>query len=138
MKGGEAMTKTDKYNLTAAGKKLFQVLINPEYLGKNVEELCQIADVSRDTYYRLMKDGHFSDLVSETSKELVMAKMGDVLNATYIYALGEKGHSDRKLLLTMAGLYTDKQEISGGINVNNPFEGLTTEELRKIARSDKE
>lgn len=29
-------------------------------------------------------------------------------------------------------------EISGGINVNNPFEGLTTEELRKIARSDKE
>jgi len=32
---------------------------------------------------------------------------------------------------------TDKQELSGGFNVNNPYEGLTTEELKKIARSDK-
>lgn len=28
-------------------------------------------------------------------------------------------------------------ELSGNIGVNNPFEGLTTEELRKIARSEK-
>lgn len=28
-------------------------------------------------------------------------------------------------------------EISGGLNVNNPFAELTTEELRKLARSDK-
>lgn len=29
-------------------------------------------------------------------------------------------------------------ELSGGLNINNPYEGLTTEELRKLARSDKE
>lgn len=29
-------------------------------------------------------------------------------------------------------------EISGSLAVNNPFEGLTTEELRKIARSEKQ
>uniref|UniRef100_UPI0035A01B42 helix-turn-helix domain-containing protein n=1 Tax=Jeotgalibaca porci TaxID=1868793 RepID=UPI0035A01B42 len=28
-------------------------------------------------------------------------------------------------------------EISGGLNVNNPFAELTTDELRKLARSDK-
>ena len=28
-------------------------------------------------------------------------------------------------------------EISGGININNPFADLTTEELRKLARSEK-
>jgi len=134
------MTKSDKYRLTPAGKKLFKVLINPEHLGKNVDELCKIADVSRDTYYRLHKEQGFVDLVSETSKEMVMAKMGDVLNATYIYALGEKGHQDRKLLLTMAGLYADKQEVahSGDMNVNNPFADLTTEELRKLADANVE
>jgi transposase len=35
--------------------------------------------------------------------------------------------------------WRDKQhtEISGGIDVNNPFEDLTTEELRKLAKSEK-
>lgn len=28
-------------------------------------------------------------------------------------------------------------EISGGLNINNPFADLTTEELRKLARSEK-
>ena len=105
------MTKSDIYTMTAAGKKLFQVLIDPQHLGKNVDELCQIADVSRDTYYRLMKDDRFTQEVTDTSKQLVMAKIGDVINATYENAIGERGHQDRKMLLTMAGLYTDKQEI---------------------------
>ncbi|MBT2727852.1 helix-turn-helix domain-containing protein [Bacillus sp. ISL-75] len=36
-------------------------------------------------------------------------------------------------------VWSDKKEteLSGGLNVNNPFEGLTTEELRKLARSEK-
>src|SRR5699024_511201 len=105
------MTKSDIYTMTAAGKKLFQVLIDPQHLGKNVDELCQIADVSRDTYYRLMKDDRFTQEVTNTSKQLVMGKIGDVINATYENAIGERGHQDRKMLLTMAGLYTDKQEI---------------------------
>lgn len=105
------MTKSDIYTMTAAGKKLFQVLIDPQHLGKNVDELCRIADVSRDTYYRLMKDDRFTQEVTNTSKQLVMAKIGDVINATYENAIGERGHQDRKMLLTMAGLYTDKQEI---------------------------
>ena len=86
------MTKSDIYTMTAAGKKLFQVLIDPQYLGKNVDELCQIADVSRDTYYRLMKDERFTQEVTNTSKQLVMAKIGDVINATYENAIGERGH----------------------------------------------
>src|SRR5699024_11395126 len=91
------MTKSDIYTMTAAGKKLFQVLIDPQHLGKNVDELCQIADVSRDTYYRLMKDDRFTQEVTNTSKQLVMAKIGDVINATYENAIGERGHQeDRK------------------------------------------
>lgn len=127
-------TKSDKYKLTAAGQKLFHVLINPEHLGKNVDELCQIAKVSRDTYYRLMKDKEFTDLVSATSKELVMAKISDVLNATYIYSLGEKGHQDRKILLTMAGLYVDKKEteISGELNIESKYKDMSDDELKEL------
>jgi hypothetical protein len=35
--------------------------------------------------------------------------------------------------------WRDKKEteLSGGLDVNNPFDGLTTEELRKLARSEK-
>lgn len=133
------MTKTNIYKPTVAEKKLLEVLINPEHLGKNVTELCNLANVSRNKYYDAMKKEAFQEFVKSTTLELVKAKIGDVLNATYIYALGEKGHQDRKMLLTMAGIYADKQEteISGGLNVNNPFAELTTEELRKLARSGK-
>ncbi|PAE20515.1 helix-turn-helix domain-containing protein [Robertmurraya siralis] len=36
-------------------------------------------------------------------------------------------------------VWRDKKEteLSGGLNVSNPYEGLTTEELRKLARSEK-
>lgn len=113
------MTKSDKYQFTKAGRKLFEVLVNPEYVGKNVDELCQIADVSRDTYYRLMKDERYKEEVAETSRQLVMAKIGDVLNASYKYALEERGHQDRKMLLQMAGIHSDKQEttLSGGLGI---------------------
>lgn len=35
--------------------------------------------------------------------------------------------------------WRDKKEteLSGGVNVNNPFDGLSTDELRKLARSEK-
>ncbi|WP_147536087.1 terminase small subunit [Bacillus marasmi] len=35
------------------------------------------------------------------------------------------------------GMFKDTLELSGNMNVNNPYEGLTTEELRELARSGK-
>lgn len=135
------MTKTSIYKPTVAEKKLLEVLINPEHLRKNVTELCNLADVSRNKYYDAMKKEAFQELVKSTTLELVKAKIGDVLNATYIYALGEKGHQDRKLLLTMAGLYADKQEtvLSGEVKTStNPFDGIDTEVLEKLAENAKQ
>ncbi|MDT2525596.1 MULTISPECIES: hypothetical protein [Enterococcus] len=129
------MTEKDKYKPTAAEKRLLEILINPEHLGKNVTELCNLAEVSRNKYYDAMKKKEFQSLVADTTQDLIKGKIGDVLNATYKYSLTAKGHQDRKVLLTMAGLYVDKKEteISGGLEVNNPFAGLTEEELRKLA-----
>ncbi|MGJ0706676.1 phBC6A51 family helix-turn-helix protein [Enterococcus avium] len=115
------MTEKDKYKPTAAEKRLLEVLINPDYLGKNVTELCNLAGISRNKYYDAMKKKDFQSLVADTTQDLIKGKIGDVLNATYKYSLTAKGHQDRKVLLTMAGLYVDKKEteISGGLDIAN-------------------
>lgn len=127
------MTIEDTYTPTTAEKKLLEVLINPQNVGESVQELCNLAGVSRNKYYDAMKKKAFVKLVNDITMDLIKGKASDVLNATYKFALTEKGHQDRKMLLTIAGIYTDKKEteISGGINVNNPLAGLTTDELRK-------
>lgn len=115
------MTEKDKYKPTAAEKRLLEVLVNPEHLGKNVTNVCNLAGVSRNKYYDAMKKKEFQSLVAETTQDLIKGKIGDVLNATYKYSLTAKGHQDRKVLLTMAGLYVDKKEteISGGLDIAN-------------------
>ncbi len=60
----------------------------------------------------------FVQLVNETTMELIKGKASEVLNATYKYALTEKGHQDRKMILTIAGIYTDKVEHSGSLDIS--------------------
>lgn len=105
------MTKTNKWSLTPARERLLETLVNPEHLGKNVTELCNLAAISRNSYYKFMDEPEFVEMINKTSLDMVKTKIGDVVNATYKYALGEKGHQDRKLLLTIAGLYADKSEV---------------------------
>lgn len=132
------VTKGNIYKPTTAEKKLLEVLINPENAGKTVTDICNLANVSRRKYYEAMGKEEFSNLVNETTMDLVTAKAGSVLNAAYKYAMKEKGFQDRKMILTIAGIYVDKTqtELSGGIKVSNPYEGLTEEELRKLASRD--
>lgn len=129
-------TKANKYKLTAAEKKLFEVLVNPEHTGKTVKELCSLAKIGRTKYYDAMGKEAFVNLVNETTMDLIKGKAADVLNATYKYALKEKGHQDRKLILTIAGIYTDKQEIehSGGIDVRKQYEEMSDEDLEALVK----
>ena len=62
-----------------------------------------------------------------------MAKIGDVINATYENAIGERGNQDRKMLLTMAGLYADKQEtnVTGSLDISNK-----SDVINKYLKSD--
>ncbi len=131
-------TKPNEYRPTKAEKKLLETLVNPDNIGLNVEDLCAVAKISKNTYYVAMKKPEFVKLVNETTLELVKGKVSDVLNASYLYALTEKGFQDRKILLQMAGLLVEKSEttVKGNLNINNPYEGLTEEELRKLASRD--
>lgn len=46
----------------------------------------------------------------------------------------QKGALDH--FFKIQGAFIDRVEHSGGLNVNNPFKDLTTEELRKLADAD--
>lgn len=134
----KTVTKPNEYRPTKAEKRLLEALVNPENMRINVEDLCAVAKISKNTYYAAMKKPGFVKLVNETTLELVKGKVSDVLNASYRYALTDKGFQDRKILLQMAGLLVEKSEttVNGNLNINNPYEGLTEEELRKLASRD--
>ena len=101
----DVMTTTDNYILSDCGKKLLEVLINPEHYGKSVSEKCLIADICRDTYYRLMAENEFVTILNNTSIDLIKSHVSEILTATLKYALKDpKCHSDRKMLLQPAGL----------------------------------
>lgn len=131
-------TKSDIYKPTAAEKRLLEALVNPNSVGLPVQDLCNLANISRNTYYKTMRNSDFVKLVNDTTLDLIKGKVSDVLNASYTFALTEKGFQDRKILLQMAGLLVEKTEteVTGNLNVNNPFSDLSVEELRKLASRD--
>ena len=131
-------TKVNEYRPTKAENRLLEALVNPDNVGKNVEEMCSVAEVAKNTYYKAMKKPDFVKLLNDTTLELIKGKVSDVLNASYTFALTEKGFQDRKILLQMAGLLVEKTEttVNGNLNVNNPFSDLSVEELRKLASRD--
>lgn len=127
--------KPDTLKLTRAAKRLYFELINPENLNLTVSDLCGKAGVSPTTYYEWMKNDEFVEMVNAEHRRLVGGKIGNVLQATYKYALEEKGHADRKMLLTWAGEYADKTEtkLEGTVDI-----GAVSNRLERYLKTDKD
>ena len=122
-----------KYKPTEKEKALLEVLINPDYRMKSITDICKIAKCSRFTYYEAFSKPDFVDEYNRRSADLVKQSVGSVLN-TFIREAQRGSFQHGKIVLEMAGLYNDKLEITG--QVNNPFEGLTTDELKKLIQDD--
>jgi hypothetical protein len=115
-------------SLTKTEERLLEVMLNPNNVGKSISELCQLAGISRVWYYKLMEKESFKRHLTKTANELIKDKLLPVVNATLKYALQEKGHQDRKLILTMANMYRDKSE---NININTEFDSFSDEDIKK-------
>ena len=112
--------KVDIYEPTTAELKLLEILCNPEYATKNVTEICSAADVVRDVYYDAFKKDGFKSLIKQTSLDLVKSRLVQVINATIDYAINNSRCSnDRKTILQMADMITEKVEHSGEIKLPN-------------------
>jgi hypothetical protein len=121
-------TETNKYEPTPAEKRLLEVLQNPEYFNKSVAEKCRLADVDRSHYYTIMSKPEFCDYYNNEIKANLKAGIGEVIQATKNFGIRFPGnHQDRKILLEMAGAYTEKQEVSVTHGFENSLKDLLNE-----------
>lgn len=122
-----------KYEPTEKEKALLEVLINPDYRMKSITDICRIAKCARSTYYDAFAKPEFVEEYNRRSADLVKQSVGSVLN-TFIREAQRGSFQHGKVILEMAGMYSDKLEITG--KINNPFEGLSTEDLKKLIDDD--
>lgn len=102
--------------------------------GFNISEACDYAEISRDTYYEKLKQSkEFSDKM-ERAKTNLQRKAK--LNLAEAIESGNLDESKYYLERKCKDEFSIKQEInlSGEVSNNNPFEALTTEELKKLIR----
>ena len=120
-------------NLTKSEQALLEALLNPENRMKSVADICKVAKVDRSTYYRAFQKPEFVDAYNKQSLDLVKHNVASVLN-TFVREAQRGSFQHGKVILEMAGLYAEKSDVkvSGTVGISNPYEGLTTEELKKL------
>ena len=87
--------------------------------------LCLSLDICRDTLSEYMKKEEFSDTIKKAK-----LKVENYLEKHLITDSSTTG-----IIFNLKNNFgwKDKQELEHSGNINNPFSGMTTEELRKIA-----
>lgn len=98
------------------------------------------AGVARDAYYRAFKKPEFVMLYYDILKDMVSGMVGEVIKATYKYAVSNaKNNADRRMLLEMAGVYVPRQIQQHAGHDGGPIQfatgrvaDLTDEELEQL------
>lgn len=103
----EALTKNDEYQPTTAELKILDILSDPNSYRLSITEKCEIAKVSRETYYKTMRKSQFVNLIPKTALELVKQRAIDLINASYKAAVSGS-FNDREMLLEIAELKQSK------------------------------
>jgi len=95
------------YGLKGKQAKLLKVLINPENQDKSVTEICSIAGIGRQTYYRAMKDEIFQNALEKAHKDLLSISLLPITHQIVKRAKKES-FQDRKMVLEILGIYNPK------------------------------
>jgi len=134
------LTKSDGYKPTNAEKKLLDVMLQPDNFKKNVTEICEIAGVSRETYYDSLKKQEFVNLIPNTVLQIISGHTIQLINATLKAALSGS-FNDRKLLLEMSGIVPRTPSVALQQNTVNNYnythDDLLTEAYKLVAEDKK-
>ena len=125
---------------TDAQRKLLAVFPNPDYVGLNIKQKCEVAGVHVNTYMRAMKDIRFKKalkyLMLETLKDNGTSM--EVITAMKNFATTDaRCFQDRKLLLQLLDVYVDKKELNinkKSMNVDVSMSKATTEEIQAMVK----
>ena len=93
-----------------------------------VTGLCLALDICRDTLSEYVKDKKFSDTIKKAK-----LKVENYLEKHLITDSSTTG-----IIFNLKNNFgwKDKQELSHSGSINNPFEGMSTEELRQLINND--
>ncbi|HCM87926.1 MULTISPECIES: terminase [Enterococcus] len=83
--------------------------------------------------------GRYKELQEEAQDEAILTRKERMVKLSEIAQDDEyPGDQIRAIdtLNKMDGIYTNKVELSGEVKAKNPYAGLTTEELRRLAYGD--
>lgn len=131
-----ATNQDDEQSLSKSEQILLETLLNPENRMKSVTDICKIAKIDRTTYYRAFAKPGFAAIYKKRSVDLVRHAVAPVLN-TFIREAVRGSYQHGKVILEMGDVYTESSnvKVSGQVKTDNPYAGLTTEELRKLIDS---
>ena len=104
----------EKHNVTAAGRRLLGVVVRPEARTMKMVDICKMADISQDSYYRLYRDTRFQTAYSEACRAMLLSYA-----APASQALGELARSGDpntiaaiKMVLELSGLYQNTATVN--------------------------
>lgn len=131
-------------SLSQMDTKVIECVLSPESASMTIKERCKLLNISKDSYYRVMKKPHVIAAINEGSLLIVRHNLLPLLNKTMEYAMESKSnHQDRKYLFQLLGVLKDNNSttVNVGVNgdnttisTNNPFDGLSKEQLEALAK----
>lgn len=100
-----SMTEVDDTKLSPTREKIMMALLNPEFIGLSVTEKCQRIGVSREAWYRAIRDEKFMKIVNKTSLDVLKENISGVMGALVKSASNpsSKSNADRKLFFELTG-----------------------------------
>lgn len=111
-----AETKLHEYKPTGNELRLIEALTDPANRQMNVTEICELVGISRRAYYNMFAKPEFVEFYRKVQFEAVRNRIAQVLQSTIKFAIeNPKCHQDRKMLLEMGGIYTEKKEVKQDI-----------------------
>lgn len=95
-----------------------------------VTGLCLALEITRETLSQYFKSDEFSDTIKKAK-----LRVENYLEKHLITDTSTTG-----IIFNLKNNFgwTDKQQVEHSGNINNPFEGLSTEELRQLINDDKQ
>ena len=127
-KGGRPKKYTELEKMQQKINKYFEDC-NKNNEPYTVTGLCLALDICRDTLLEYSKDEKFSDTIKKAK-----LKVENYLERHLITDSSTTG-----IIFNLKNNFgwTDKQQLEHSGNINNPFEGLSTEELRQLINNAK-
>ncbi len=93
-----------KYEITEAGRRLLDVVIDPNARTMSITDICKVADISRTTYYTLFKDQAWVSAYMDACKTAcITAAMPTVQTVAGKAIAGDMAAA--QMILSMTGLH---------------------------------